>query len=61
MHGGCYANGFRFDSHLADITFFQVYILPLRFRFRVYLLRLLCFYQAYCTLVMCYYYVTGGI
>jgi len=26
---GCYANGFRFDSHFVDFTFFQAYMLPL--------------------------------
>jgi len=32
MRHGCYANGFRFDSHLADFIcfyFFQAYVLPL--------------------------------
>jgi len=33
MRYGCYANGFQFDSHLADflffLYFFQAYVLPL--------------------------------
>jgi len=28
MRYGCYANGFWFDFHLADFTFFQTYVLP---------------------------------
>jgi len=27
MHYGCYANGFQFDSHLADFSFFFLYFL----------------------------------
>jgi len=40
MHYSCYANGFRFDSHLADFTFFfftfyQDYVLPLQVSVRL--------------------------
>jgi len=40
MRYGCYANGFRFNSHLADFcffffTFFQTYVLPLRASVRI--------------------------
>jgi len=41
MHRGCYANGFQFDSHLANFnlnfffTFFQAYVLPLRVSVRL--------------------------
>jgi len=71
MWYGCYANGFRFDSHLADFLFFLYFFSGLRVtfmgccwvkvRFRVYLLRLVRFYQAYCTLVVHYCYVTSGV
>jgi len=40
MRYNCYANGFQFDSHLADFylfffTYFQAYLLPLRVSVRL--------------------------
>jgi len=41
MRCGCYASGFQFDSHLADLTFFlhffQTYVLPLQVSVMVWL------------------------
>ena len=65
LHYGGYANGFQFESHLADffLTFFQAHVLPLRVRapVRFYLFTFTSFLPAYCTLIMRYCYVTGGV
>jgi len=35
MRYGCYANGFRFDSHLADFRFFSLLFSSLRVNLQV--------------------------
>ena len=64
-----YANGFQFDSHLADFTFvffnfFQAYVLHLQVSVRlgIFYVYFVSTNQAYyCTLIVCYCYFTGGV